>query len=145
MFKPGCNTCIFYEVTVGDLVQLAGSFAMDPGKSNASYTEFIFKKYKVYICIFYFWSRLWWCRKLKSLLIECNWPFCPAESISWMLMAWWCREPGHHTCQGYPGYFQQPHWKSRGLPEISRITWQLWAISSYAIDLLLFFSIPVSA
>ena len=32
---------------------------------------------------------------------------------------------GHsHTCQGYPGYFQEPHWKSIGLPEISRVTWQ---------------------
>ena len=31
----------------------------------------------------------------------------------------------YHTCQGYPGYFQEPHWKSMGLPEISRVTWQL--------------------
>ena len=28
----------------------------------------------------------------------------------------------NHTCQGYPGYFQEPHWKSMGLPEISRVT-----------------------
>ena len=26
------------------------------------------------------------------------------------------------SCQGYPEYFQEPHWKSTGLPEI---TWQL--------------------
>ena len=25
----------------------------------------------------------------------------------------------------YPGYFQEPHWKSMGLLEISRVTWQL--------------------
>ena len=25
----------------------------------------------------------------------------------------------------YPGYFREPHWKSMGLPEISRVTWQL--------------------
>ena len=24
----------------------------------------------------------------------------------------------------YPGYFREPHWKSMGLPEISRLTWQ---------------------
>ena len=23
----------------------------------------------------------------------------------------------------YPGYFREPHWKSMGLPEISRVTW----------------------
>ena len=27
-----------------------------------------------------------------------------------------------HTCQGYPGYFQEPHWNSMGLLEISRVT-----------------------
>ena len=27
-----------------------------------------------------------------------------------------------HTCQGYPGYFREPHWNSMGLPEISRVT-----------------------
>ena len=26
----------------------------------------------------------------------------------------------------YPGYFLEPHWKSIGLPEISRVTWQVW-------------------
>ena len=26
----------------------------------------------------------------------------------------------------YPGYFQEPHWFSMGLPEISRATWQVW-------------------
>ena len=33
-----------------------------------------------------------------------------------------------HTCQGYPEYFREPHWFSMGLPEISRVTWQvcLW-------------------
>ena len=25
----------------------------------------------------------------------------------------------------YPGYFWEPHWKSMGLPEISRVTWQV--------------------
>ena len=30
-----------------------------------------------------------------------------------------------HSCQGYPGYFQEPHWISMGLPEISRVTWQV--------------------
>ena len=42
---------------------------------------------------------------------------------------------GHHQAQtviktktylsSYPGHFQEPHWKSVGLPEISRVTWQL--------------------
>ena len=36
-----------------------------------------------------------------------------------------------HTCQGYPGYFQEPHWKSMGLPEISRVIWQLH-VSEYS-------------
>ena len=25
----------------------------------------------------------------------------------------------------YPGYFQESYWKSMGLPEISRVTWQV--------------------
>ena len=28
--------------------------------------------------------------------------------------------------QLHPWYFQEPHWKSMGLPEISRVTWQIW-------------------
>ena len=32
-----------------------------------------------------------------------------------------------HTYQGYPGYFQELHWKTMGLLEISRVTWQLWS------------------
>ena len=31
-----------------------------------------------------------------------------------------------HTCQGYPGFCHEHHWKSVGLPEISRVTWQVW-------------------
>ena len=34
-----------------------------------------------------------------------------------------------HACQGYLGYFCEPHWKSMGLTEISRETWQLWCSS----------------
>ena len=30
-----------------------------------------------------------------------------------------------HACQYYSGYFREPHWKSMGLPEISKSTWQL--------------------
>ena len=30
------------------------------------------------------------------------------------------------SCQSYSGYFQEPHWRSMGLPEISCLTWQLW-------------------
>ena len=30
------------------------------------------------------------------------------------------------TCQDYPGYFLELNWKSVGLLEISRVTWQLW-------------------
>ena len=33
-----------------------------------------------------------------------------------------------HTCQGYPGYFREPNWKSMGLPEIYRVTWQVWPV-----------------
>ena len=29
-------------------------------------------------------------------------------------------------CLVYPGYFREPHWKSIGLPQISRLTWLLW-------------------
>ena len=29
------------------------------------------------------------------------------------------------SCQGYTGYFWSPHWKSVGLQEIFRVTWQL--------------------
>ena len=35
----------------------------------------------------------------------------------------------HHSyntkLSSYPGYFREPHWFSVGLPEISRVTWQL--------------------
>ena len=27
-----------------------------------------------------------------------------------------------HTCQGYPGYFREPHWIPMGILEISRVT-----------------------
>ena len=30
----------------------------------------------------------------------------------------------------YPGYFRKPHWKAMGLLEISRVTWQIWQVSS---------------
>ena len=35
-----------------------------------------------------------------------------------------------HNSQCYPGYFREPHWNSMGLPEISRVTWQLWMLRS---------------
>ena len=31
-----------------------------------------------------------------------------------------------HTCQGYSNYFWEPHGNSMGLPEISRVIWQVW-------------------
>ena len=34
-----------------------------------------------------------------------------------------------HTSKGHPGYFHEPHWKSMGLPQILRVTWQLWCRS----------------
>ena len=34
-----------------------------------------------------------------------------------------------YTCQVTLGYFWEPHWKSMGLPEISRVTWQVCQIS----------------
>ena len=37
-------------------------------------------------------------------------------------------EQRNHTCQGYPGYLREPHWKSMGLPEVSRVTWQICKI-----------------
>ena len=33
----------------------------------------------------------------------------------------------------YPGYFRESHWLSMGLPEISRVTWQLCAC--YYLDI----------
>ena len=36
------------------------------------------------------------------------------------------------TCQGYHGYFRESHWKSMGLQEISRVTWQLYLCISRA-------------
>ena len=35
----------------------------------------------------------------------------------------WIQRIPTHTCQGYPGYFWEPHWKSVGHPRISRVTW----------------------
>ena len=37
----------------------------------------------------------------------------------------------------YRGYFHKPHWKSMGLPEISRVTWQVWNWA--ADDFLMYF------
>ena len=45
----------------------------------------------------------------------------------------WVNVPRSEVCiamqqdvRGYPGYFQEPHWKSMGLPEISRVTGQTY-------------------
>ena len=38
-----------------------------------------------------------------------------------------------HTCQGRPGYFGEPEWISMQLPEISRVTWQIWNLIFYRI------------
>ena len=34
----------------------------------------------------------------------------------------------------YPGYFQEPHWKLMGLPEISRITWHVYCCGLVPVD-----------
>ena len=71
-------------------------------------------------------------------------------SISWLLMTWRRQEPGHQqpwywpSCPGifqavhykadlssYPGYFQEAHWISMGLPKrfrVSLIGMQRWNI-----------------
>ena len=36
-----------------------------------------------------------------------------------------------HTCQGFPVYFREPHWKSMGLTEIYRETWQVWIMGAF--------------
>ena len=40
-----------------------------------------------------------------------------------------CLLSKQQSCQSYSGYFQEPHWRSMGLPEISWLTWQLWKSS----------------
>ena len=55
------------------------------------------------------------------------------SSTLFQVMDWCHRATSHclacvgqvYICQGYPGYFWEPHWKSMGLPEISRVTWHL--------------------
>ena len=41
----------------------------------------------------------------------------------WVLVP--CSMPPSTKLSSYPGYFQEPHWKSMGLLEIFRVTWQL--------------------
>ena len=49
-----------------------------------------------------------------------HWPTVQFAHASCPLHDWECS----HTCRGYPGYFWESHWKSMGLPKISRVTWQ---------------------
>ena len=44
--------------------------------------------------------------------------------------------PGFAYLAIYPGYFQEPHWFSMGLPEISRVTWQVWFCYQLRVKLL---------
>ena len=46
-------------------------------------------------------------------------PWCPCIKTRCLWLKW------AHLLS-YPGYFREPHWKSMGLPEISRVTWQVW-------------------
>ena len=42
------------------------------------------------------------------------------------IQAWFSSLNSTHTClSSYPGYFLEPHCFSMGLPEISRVTWQV--------------------
>ena len=44
---------------------------------------------------------------------------------------WWYYHKLNDAYQylsSYPGYFREPHWKSMGLPAISRVTWQVCRI-----------------
>ena len=53
---------------------------------------------------------------------------CTKPSVYWYLSSTFivttCHFPSHpvYTCQGYRGYFREPHWNSMGLPETFRVT-----------------------
>ena len=47
-------------------------------------------------------------------------------SLWWVLMLINIQTVTHTAyLSSYPGYFREPHWLSMGLPEISRVTWQV--------------------
>ena len=56
-----------------------------------------------------------------------------AQTTTWTVIFLQNIHEDIHTCQGYPGYFQVSHWKSMGLLEISRVTWQLWTCHSLSM------------
>ena len=46
--------------------------------------------------------------------------FCPQEELNSTRIC------SHSYLSNYLGYLREPHWFSMGLPEISRVTWQVW-------------------
>ena len=67
--------------------------------------KYFWVKLAIYF-IFYHFLILRWSRNMKSFLVEDKDLFV---SMSWLLMTWWCKEPGH----------QQPWYWSRSL-------WMFW-------------------
>ena len=62
-------------------------------------------------------------------ILSAKWrPFCPEGDE----LKAWCHKGKLPICQVYPGYFQEPHWKSVGLLEISRVIWQLWNYTRFS-------------
>ena len=84
----------------------------------------IFFETSKYIYIFYHFSTRRWCRLLNPSLCGRSRPVYAAYSISWLLMAWQHKEPGH----------QQPwYWPSNLWPGDTRSQ----GISSHCIELVI--------
>ena len=66
----------------------------------------------------------WRLQSIADLVICWNvhWHF---YIIPWL---WYCTD--YSYLSSYPGYFREPHWFSMGLLEISRVTWQVWLLST---------------
>ena len=61
-----------------------------------------------------------------------QWPIYPTLSIPWLLMAWWCKEPGHQQiCWSDSSRIFQPQYQMGQVHQLIG-PWEIWMIFFYS-------------
>ena len=87
------------------------------------------------------------CMKHGCIIVVISWQHTPysSDSLNLHLRIIWSLGVSNITTESqnqcYTGYFREPHWNSIGLPEISRVNWQLknQPESQWCIDVLFWY------